>query len=377
MALKVLISTSSHFWSHLKCAGNKNFPKPELRNVVWKLLHTEQVSNYGVKAESENVAIANVDAAKTSKPQAAVRTKANHGDQVRMFLRKKGVLEETIDSVLSRYPRAIMRPSENLQATWEIWKSILKTDLQVLQTLVRSPESFFRSSDLENLNENISYLSSQGLPPKIVTQLMAKAPRTFSNRVTLNQAMVEFLQNLCSSFGGNNPQEFARTLISKKIYLLSRSTRRIQANIEMIQTILKIPDSEILDWIQSHGFGILDLGNTYITKNFDNMQKKLQSLGCLEEEIISSILEFPRVLYLSPGNFNTKIDLLLKYDIKVHQILKTPRVLEMSTATLQSRIEELLKHEYDFQTFGIGLLLVSKTRYKSRVEKFVNSKDKR
>lgn len=315
-----------------------------------------------------------MDASKTIRYQASIRTKETHEDWLRDFLLQKGADTETIDSVISRYPRAIIRTSENVQTRWEIWKSVLHTDLQVLKTLERSPESFFRSGDLENLQDNISFVCSLGLSSKIVTQLMARAPRTFSNRAALNRDMVEFLQNLCSCLGGDNPEEFARKIIAKNVYLLTRSTKRIKANIEIFQTMLKIPNAEMLDWIQSNGSDILDLGNAYIKKNFDNVQKKFQSLGCSEDEITKCIVTFPQILYLSPVTFNTKIDLLMKYGIKVHQILEMPRVLDVSSANIQSKIKELMQHGYDFQASGIGALALSRNRFKLKVEKLVNEK---
>lgn len=366
MALKVLISTSSNCVSHLRGYRKLQIPTFELRNILWRPLLTQLTPVREAKTEGENVG-----ASKASKYQASVR-KDTHEDWLRDFLLQKGANTKTIDSIISRYPRAVTRTSENVQARWEIWKSVLQTDLQVLQTLERSPESFFRSSNLENLQDNVSFVSSLGLSSKIVTQLMARAPRTFSNRAALNRDMVEFLQNVCTCLGGDNPEEFARKIISKNVYLLTRSTKRIKVNVEMFQTMLKIPNAEMLDWIQGNGSGILDLGNAYIKKNFDNIQKKFQCLGCSEDEITKSIFTFPRILYLSPVTLNTKVDLLMKYGIKVDQILEMPRVLDVSSASIQSKIKELMQHGYDFQVSGIGVLTLSSNRFKLKVEKLMN-----
>ncbi|KAM9308109.1 transcription termination factor 1, mitochondrial-like, partial [Gastrophryne carolinensis] len=295
-------------------------------------------------------------------------------DNLREFLVKKGANDEIVNSIISRYPRAITRTSENLQKRWNIWKSVLKSDLQVLQTLDRSPESFFRSSDLENLKENINFLSSLGLAGSTVTQLMAKAPRTFSNRATLNQDMVELLQNICICLGGDQAEEFARRIITKNIYILTRSTKRIKANIETMQSILKLPDAQMLEWIQGPGADILDLGNTYIKRNFENIYKKLRTLDCSEEEITACIFTFPRILYLSHVTFNSKTDLLLECGINVRQILDAPRVLEVSASTMQSRIKLLEQCDYDFQASGIGMLVLSSSRFKAKLEKLIHSK---
>ncbi|XP_077346950.1 transcription termination factor 1, mitochondrial-like [Lithobates pipiens] len=367
MALKVIISTSSNCVSHLRGSRKFRIPTFELGNILWRPFVTQLTHDCKEKTEGENVG-----ASKASKHQASIRKMDTYEDWLQDFLLQKGASTETIESIISRYPRAVIRTSENVRARWEIWKSILQTDLQVLQTLKRSPESFFRSSTLANLQDNISLFSSLGLSSNIVTQLMARAPRTFSNRAELNRNMVELLQNVCTCLGGNNPEEFAKNIIAKNVYLLTRSTKRIKVNIAMFQTMFKIPNVEMLDWIQGNGSGILDLGNDYIKNNFDNIQKKFQCLGCSEDAITKCVFAFPRILYLSPVTLNTKIDLLMKYGIKMDQILEMPRVLDVSSASMERNIKKLMQHGYDFQASGISVLALSRERFKLKIEKLMN-----
>ncbi|KAM4705851.1 transcription termination factor 1, mitochondrial [Rhinophrynus dorsalis] len=322
-----------------------------------------------------NLEIMGVDIKMARKRQPGILKKMiTHEDSLKRFLQSKGASKETIASIISRYPRAITRTYEHLQKKWEIWQSLLKSDLHILKIVERSPESFFRSSDIDNLEENIKFLSSLGLTPKDLSQLLGKAPRTFSNSAELNKQMVDFLEDLCVSLGGENPQEFVKQIITKNVFILIRSTKRLKANVEFLQSTLKMKDKELLLWIQGNGVDVLDLCNTYIKRNFKNVQKKLLSLACSDIEINRFVTSYPSVLYLSPVNFVNKIDLLLERDIGISQIIETPRVLEVSVDNLRSRFKDLKELGYDYRVSGLGVLVLSQTRYSAKLEKLWESK---
>ncbi|XP_075443502.1 transcription termination factor 1, mitochondrial [Ascaphus truei] len=297
-----------------------------------------------------------------------------HEESLAKFLLSKGASKQTIANIVSRYPRAITRTHEHLHKKWEIWQSILKTDSDILKIVERSPESFFRSENIENLEENIIFLSSLGLTPKDLSRLLAKAPRTFSNRTELNKQIVDFLKDVYLCLGGETPQDFVRHIISKNIFLLIRSTKRLKANIDFLQSALQLTDRELLVFIQGHGAEILDLCHNYIKKNFANAQQKLLSIGCSEAEITRCIISCPSMLYLSHLNFVTKIDILVEAGINSHQILERPRVLDVSVDTIKGRIKDLADIDYDYQALGISILELSKSRFEARFKKLRDSK---
>lgn len=113
-----------------------------------------------------------------------------------------------IGSIISRYPRAITRTLESLSKLWDLWREIMASDLEIVNILERSPESFFRSNNNLNLENNIKFLCSVGLTHKCLCRLLTSAPRTFSNSLNLNKQMVEYLQETSISLRHNVPTNF-------------------------------------------------------------------------------------------------------------------------------------------------------------------------
>uniref|UniRef100_A0A3B4BDM5 Uncharacterized protein n=1 Tax=Periophthalmus magnuspinnatus TaxID=409849 RepID=A0A3B4BDM5_9GOBI len=148
----------------------------------------------------ENLNLMGVDVKMARRRQPGVLRKIFTNEQgVAKFLKSKGASRKEIASVITRYPRAITRSIDHLEKRWSLWRNIFKSDEEIVSILDRSPESFFRSSDNENLEKNISFLSSLGLNSKDLHRLLTTAPRTFSNSVELNKQMVECLQDVCPS----------------------------------------------------------------------------------------------------------------------------------------------------------------------------------
>lgn len=333
---------------------------------------------FGVKCgneHSENELLKNllimgvdVDMAKKRQPGVFNRTGINEQD-LKMFLLSKGASKEVIASIISRYPRAITRTPENLSKRWDLWRRIMASDLEIVNILERSPESFFRSNNNLNLENNIKFLYSVGLTRKCLCRLLTNAPRTFSNSLHLNKQMVEFLQEVCLSLGHSDPIDFVRKIIFKNPFILIQSTKRIKANIKFLQSTFNLNNEELLVLICGPGAEILDLSNDYAKRNYTNIKEKLFSLGCTEEEVRKFVLSYPDVIFLGEKKFNEKIDCLIEEKISILQIIETPRILDSSISTLKSRIKELVNAGYNLSTSNITLLSWSQRRYKAKLEK--------
>ncbi|XP_030644357.1 transcription termination factor 1, mitochondrial [Chanos chanos] len=285
------------------------------------------------------------------------------------FLQSKGANREMIASIISRYPRAITRSSEHLEERWGLWWSIFKSNKEIVSILHRSPESFFRSSDNENLEKNIMFLSSLGINPRDLRRLLTTAPRTFSNSLELNRQMVELLQDVCVSLGGENPEQFVKAVISRNLYILIRSTKRIRANIDFLRTSLNISDAELLTLLQGHGAEIIDVSHESLKRNFKKLQEKLLSLGCNNTDVKRLILSYSSVLFGSPSTLSNKLDCLMKGGITIKQILDKPKVLDFSISTMKHRLNELHRVAYDFKNNGIAILDTSHKRFEAKLEK--------
>lgn len=245
----------------------------------------------------------------------------------------------------------------------------MASDLEIVNILERSPESFFRSNNNLNLENNIKFLYSVGLTRKCLCRLLTNAPRTFSNSLHLNKQMVEFLQELCLSLGHSDPIDFVRKIIFKNPFILIQSTKRIKANIKFLQSTFNLNNEELLVLICGPGAEILDLSNDYAKRNYTNIKEKLFSLGCTEEEVRKFVLSYPDVIFLGEKKFNEKIDCLIEEKISILQIIETPRILDSSISTLKSRIKELVNAGYNLSTSNITLLSWSQKRYKAKLEK--------
>lgn len=291
------------------------------------------------------------------------------------FLQSKGASRKIIAGIISRYPRAITRTISHLEQRWQLWKNIFKSDKEIVSILDRSPESFFRSSDNGNLEKNIVFLTTLGLNSKDLHRLLTTAPRTFSNSLELNMQMVECLEDICAELGGRDPEQFAKAVISRNLYILIRSTKRIKSNIDILRASLNLNDSELLRLLQGHGAELLDLSNEYLKKNIINLQQKIVSLGCQKHDVKKLILSSPMILYIGQATLSSKLDCLLKGGITMKQVLQRPRVLDYSTQNITGRLEELQKIGYDFEKNGIGILDSSRKRFVAKMEKLAALSD--
>ncbi|XP_057589303.1 transcription termination factor 1, mitochondrial isoform X2 [Hippopotamus amphibius kiboko] len=309
-----------------------------------------------------------VDMAKKRQPGVFNRTSTNEQD-LKTFLLSKGASKEVIASIISRYPRAITRTPESLSNRWDLWRRIVTSDLEIVNILERSPESFFRSDNNLNLENNIEFLYSVGLTRKCLCRLLTNAPRTFSKSLDLNKQMVEFLQEVCLSLGHNDPTDFVRKIIFKNPFILIQSTKRVKTNLEFLQSTFSLNSEELLVLICGSGAKILDLSNDCTKRNYTNIKEKLFSLGCVAEEIQKFVLSYPDVIFLGENKFNDKIDCLIEEKISISQIIENPRILDSSISTLKSRIKELVNAGYKLNTANISLLSWSQKRYNAKLKK--------
>ena len=130
----------------------------------------------------KNLKMLGVDVKMARKRQPGVLKKAitnEHG--LVSFLQTKGASREVVAGIITRFPRSITRSGEHLEERWQLWRSVFQSDSEIVSILNHSPESFFRSSDNDNLEKNIVFLGSLGLDSKDLHRLLTTAPRTSSN----------------------------------------------------------------------------------------------------------------------------------------------------------------------------------------------------
>lgn len=349
---------------HMKriCSSNAKCCKPN------PIVNPENESLLG------NLNLMGVDLKKVRQRQPGVLCKALTNEKgLAQFLQGKGASHREIASIISRYPRAITRSVEHLERRWELWRNILKTDAEILGILTRSPESFFRSSDHGNMEKNIAFLLSLGLNTQHLSRLLTTAPRTFSNSIELNKQMVEFLEDTCAEFGGKNPEQFPKAVLSRNIYILIRSIKRVKKNIDILRISLELSDSEVLGLLQGPGAKVLNFSNEYLNSNLNSLQQKIVSLGCQDADFKKMVIGYPAVLYLGQDTLNSKLVCLLKGGITMKQIVEKPRVLDYSTENLTRRLVELKRVGYDFKMSGISVLDSSQKRFSARIDKLAAS----
>ncbi|XP_014906151.1 transcription termination factor 1, mitochondrial isoform X1 [Poecilia latipinna] len=322
------------------------------------------------KSLLENLSVLGVDIKMARQRQPGVLRKSFTNEIcLAQFLQEKGASRKVIASIVSRYPRAITRSLDHLEERWQLWRNVFNTDAEIVSILDRSPESFFRSSDNDDLKKNIAFLISLGLNSKDLRRLLTTAPRTFSNTLELNKQMVEFLEDICLELGGKNPEQFATSIISKNVYLLIKSTKRVGTNINNLKTSLTLSDAELLALLQGKGVDILVLSNDCLKKNIHSLEKKMSVLGLKESDVKNLVLNYPNILYIGADTLNSKLDCLLKGGITIKQILEKPKVLDYSIQNITERLKELQRVGYDFEKNGINILDSSKKRFVAKIEK--------
>ncbi|KAK0136481.1 Transcription termination factor 1, mitochondrial [Merluccius polli] len=323
----------------------------------------------------ENLSLLGVDLKKARQRQPGVlrRLLTNEND-VAGFLRAKGAGREAIASIISRYPRAITRSRDHLEQRWALWRRVFACDSEVVGILSRSPESFFRTSDNENLEKNIAFLTSLGFGAKALHRLVTTAPRTFSNSPQLNRQMVELLEEVGAELGltdrsPQTPRQFAKAVIGRNVYILIRSTKRVRRNVAELRASLRLGDGELLALLQGPGAEVLDLSNEYLSKNFKGLQRRMASEGCAPADVRRLVMSHPMVLYTGTKNLNAKLDCLLRGGITMEQVVDKPKVLDYSMQNMAARIQELRRVGYDFQKSGIAIMDTSRKRFDAKMEK--------
>ncbi|XP_077446761.1 transcription termination factor 1, mitochondrial [Stigmatopora argus] len=361
--LTVKSITSRPLWRFYSAASNDGDPKTNLPTGNASLL--------------ENLDLMGVDVEMARKRQPSVfRRLFTNEECVAEFLRGKGASRQTVASIISRYPRAITRSLDHLEQRWQLWRNIFQTDLEIVAIVDRSPESFFRSSDNENLFKNICFLSSLGLGNQNIHRMLAAAPRAFSNSLELNRQMVDLLEDVCQELGGTDPKGFAKAIILRNRYILSRSTKRVRANVDFLRASMNLSDAHLLDLLQGSGVKILDLSTEYLKKNMSSLGGKLLGVGCSEEDVRKLIVAYPGVLYFGAATLGTKLDCLLKGGITAKQILEMPKVLDFSTENVTARLKQLEGIGYDFQSKGIGILNLSQKRFEAKKNRLLTLQNK-
>ncbi|XP_036371707.1 transcription termination factor 1, mitochondrial [Megalops cyprinoides] len=326
------------------------------------------------KSLVENLATMGVDVVMARRRQPGVLRKAVTNEiGLAHFLQSKGASRSAVAGIISRFPRSITRTEAHLEERWALWRSIFRTDSEIVKILERSPESFFRSSDNANLEKNILFLGSLGLGSRELHRLLTTAPRTFSNSVELNRQVVELLQDLCVSLGGDKPEQFAKAIISKNLYILIRSTTRIKANVAFLRKELHLSDGELLSLLHGHGADVLGLSTEHLKRNLSSVLEKLKSLSCQKSDVKKLIISHAPVLLVSPNNLNSKLDCLVEGGVHIRQILEKPKILDFSVENIKTRLAELNEIGYDFKKNGISILDSSRKRFEAKLERLTAS----
>jgi len=257
------------------------------------------------------------------------------------------------------------------------------SDSQVVEVLDRTPESFFRSSDNENLEVNITFLSSLGFGAECLHRLLTAAPRAFSNSVELNRQMLELLEDVGAELGLSAEEEpdgdrqtatqFAVSVVRRNAYVLATSTKRVRGNVTALRELLELSDAELLALLQGPGAEILDLSNSYLNVNFESLRRKMESLGCERGEVKRLVLALPMLMFMGRGNLSAKLDCLLQGGVTMQQVLERPKVLYYGTENIAARMAELRRVGYDFGKHGIGVFDTSRKRFDARMAKFATA----
>ncbi|XP_032813121.2 transcription termination factor 1b, mitochondrial-like [Petromyzon marinus] len=282
------------------------------------------------------------------------------------FLKGKGASQQVVASIVCRYPRSLSRSAEHLEERWTLWRKFFNSDGDVLKIVMRSPEAFFRSSDNATLAENIEYFTSLGLAKKDILRIFSTAPRALSNTPELNKQMVDFLKCTCVSLGGGDPDIFAQQVISRNVYILIRSTKRVKTNMEFLVTRLQLTDKELLGFLTANSTDALDMSSESLKRKLEAFWSECLQQGCNDQEVKVFFKKYSYFLYFSLENLLEKLHCLLASGITIHQVLERPRCLEFSLKTLSHRLQVLQSVGYDFEKHGINILNSNKCNFQAK-----------
>ncbi|KAM9838816.1 transcription termination factor 1, mitochondrial [Aulostomus maculatus] len=349
------------------------FTSPYLPRRLFSVTSKNEKSKAAVKRDNdyllESLTLMGVDVMRARKRHPGVLRKLLTNEKgLSQFLQNKGASKQVIASIITRYPRAITRLTQQLEQRWQLLRSIFKTDEQIINVIYRSPESFFRSSNNENFENNISYLTSIGLDTKDLHRLLTRAPRTLANTLELNKQMVTYLEDVGAELGATDPKEFVRAVICKNLFILIRSKKRIKENADLLRKTVELSDSELLALFQGNWAEVFTLSNVCMEKNLNYLKQVVISQGFQEADFREMILKCPKVLYRGGDTLSSKLECLLKEGITMEQILMKPRVLEISVQTIRERLEKLRSFGYNFEEEGIFILYTSQKRYEAKLE---------
>ncbi|XP_035498925.1 transcription termination factor 2, mitochondrial [Scophthalmus maximus] len=282
--------------------------------------------------------------------------------EVSYLLKDMGAPGSIISRILAVYPEAVLCHPEQMQAQRELWMTVCPNQKELVGIIEKFPASFFTSSSHhDNQRHNIAYFQSLSLNKRIITKLMASAPRSFSQPVERNEVMVCALRQAYLELGGEeaNVKVWLQKLLSQNPFVLLKPPEVLRRNLLFLRDV-GFSTAELLHLVSKLKGFVAEL-------NPDSMRRSLaysqDTMGCSEAELRDIILNCPALLYYPEDILAERFEALLRAGISMSQIMDTPTVLELTTQIVDYRIQRLRERGYDVGAGSLEVLNGTKKNF--------------
>lgn len=291
-----------------------------------------------------------------------------YAKEVAHLLKDMGASVSIIAQVLVVHPEAVLCNPEEMAAQRDLWTSVCPNKKELVGIIEKFPASFFTSScHHENQRKNIAYFQSLNLNKRMITKLMASAPQSFSRPVEHNQMMVETLQQAYIELGGEeaNMKIWLQKLLNQNPFVLLKSHDVLRQNLLFLKD-KGFTTAELLHLLSKLRGFVTELNPDSMNHTLIYSQKMM---GCSEEQLRSTILKCPALLYYHEHILADRLKGLLSAGISMSQIVDTPTVLELTTQIVNYRIQKLRAHGYDVRAGSLDVLNGTKKDFEMSYDK--------
>ncbi|XP_028276062.1 transcription termination factor 2, mitochondrial-like [Parambassis ranga] len=274
------------------------------------------------------------------------------------LLKDMGADATAIAHILETHPEAVLCRPEDTAAQRDLWMSVCHNRRKLMSIIEKFPASFFTLSYHSNQQANILYLQNLRLSRRIISNLMASAPQSFSQPVEHTQQVIHTLRETYLDLGGDesNLRIWLQKLLSQNPYILIRPAETWRDSLGFLRE-QGFTTEDLLGLVSSLKASISDLQPAAMQQALAYIE---EALACSEDELKQVVIRCPAVLYYSLPILVGRFQGLMDVGVSMEQVKESPNVLELTTQIVLYRVQKLASYGYDVCSGSLDVIVGTK-----------------
>lgn len=274
------------------------------------------------------------------------------------LLKNMGADTTAIAHILETHPEAVLCRPEDTAAQRDLWMSVCNNRRKMMSIIEKFPASFFTLSHHSNQKANILFLQSLCLSRRIISNLMASAPQSFSQPVERTEQVIHTLRETYLDLGGDesNLRIWLQKLLSQNPYILMRPAETWRDSLDFLRE-QGFTTEELLGLVCSLKASISDLQREAMQRALAYIE---EALACSKDELKQVVIHCPAVLYYSLPILAGRFQGLMDVGVSMEQVKESPNVLELTTQIVLYRVQKLSSYGYDVCSGSLDIIVGTK-----------------